>query len=83
MMDSEVMTSLQSQFASDLFLMVHDVEPEVPMVNKPRRACSYFNSTREIKIFSALLFILPTAINWEMNDKELCVAEATRTAVRP
>jgi hypothetical protein len=37
------MTSLQSQFAIDLFpLTIYWWE--VPTVNKPRRACLYFNS---------------------------------------
>jgi len=43
-MDSEAMTSLQSQFAIDLFRFSRIVGMEVPIVNKPRRACLYFNS---------------------------------------
>ena len=46
------MTSLQSQFAIDLFpLTIYWWE--VPTVNKPRRACLYFNSLWRDKIFSA------------------------------
>ncbi len=47
------MTSLQSQFAIDLFpLTIYWWE--VPTVNKPRRACLYFNSHQRDKIcFSA------------------------------
>jgi hypothetical protein len=48
------MTSLQSQFANDLFLELQLLLLEVPMVNKPRRACLYFSSHMREKIkFSA------------------------------
>lgn len=48
------MTSLQSQFAVDLFLCFRLLESEVPTVNKPRGACLYFNShQREKIVFSA------------------------------
>ena len=47
------MTSLQSQFAIDLFRFP-ETQVEVPTVNKPRRACLYFNSLLREKIkFSA------------------------------
>jgi hypothetical protein len=56
-MDSEAMTSLQSQFAIDLFRFSRIARMEVPIVNKPRRACLYFNSLLREKInFSAPLF---------------------------
>jgi hypothetical protein len=55
-MDSEAMTSLQSQFAIDLFRFSRIVGMEVPIVNKPRRACLYLNSLLREKIkFSAPL----------------------------
>lgn len=48
------MTSLQSQFAIDLFLELQLLLLEVPIVNKPRRACLYLNSLLREKInFSA------------------------------
>ncbi len=48
------MTSLQSQFANDLFRELQLLLLEVPMVNKPRGACLYLSSQMREKIkFSA------------------------------
>ena len=45
------MTSLQSQFANDLFLFLQPVlQSEVPLVNKPRRARLYLSSQMREKI---------------------------------
>ena len=61
-MDYQLFSWHRSLFANDLFrcILCKCKEVEVPLVNKPRRACSYFltalfiEELSEIYIFSAL-----------------------------
>ena len=76
------MTSLQSQFAIDLFpLTIYWWE--VPTVNKPRRACLYFNSHSRDKIFFSAPFFHANGNQLGDECKELRPDTSGQALIRP